>query len=270
MNFKNLLTKLYHIWDPRPNLAKEWFDCAQKYEERLRTNKLLDPKIADSILQERNRIHTLFQKLLPEFREQISIVVTNDVRAENCAIFSWNNHVYVLISAVLIARPIDHPESDGINAWNWLAHHEISHLKSGHLPWLFHIRRLFRFTLIFLCIPKILSYALPVNHIIETWLNTSFWLFLGAWSIQMISSLVMEYTADLYATRSTKDHLILEDAEKTLSRMKTQATSRLTKPFGWLIYMFQALFTDPHPPFLMRRWLLRKHARSLKNNFAKP
>src|SRR5689334_8460373 len=97
---KKLLTKLSRIWDPRPHLAKEWLDCAQKYEESLRTNQFVNQQIVDSILQERNRIHALFQKLLPKFKEQISIVVTNDIRVEHCAIFAWNDHIYLSVGFV--------------------------------------------------------------------------------------------------------------------------------------------------------------------------
>jgi hypothetical protein len=270
MDLKGLLAKLSRMWDPRPHLAKDWLECAQKYEESLRANKLVDPQIVDSILQERKRIHALFQKLLPEFKDQISIVITNDVCGEHCAIFSWNNHIYVLVSAALIGRPIDHPESNGIKAWDWLAHHEISHLKSGHLPWLFHVRRLFRLTILFLCSSSILSYVLPSNSLTESWLNTSLWLFGFSWCIQTIVSLIVEYKADLQATRSIADPLILEDAEKALSRMGSQAIRRFPQPLGWLNYLLSLLFSDPHPPFVLRQWLLRKHAQLLKNDLEKP
>lgn len=175
----------------------------------------------------------------------------------------------MLVSAALIARPIDHPESDGVKAWNWLAQHEISHLKSGHLPWLFHVRRFFRFTILFLCVSKILSYILPSNHLIDSWLNASLWLFGFGWSIQMIVSLIIEYKADLQAIRSTKDRLILEDAEKSIARMGSQAIKRFPQPLGWLNYLLSLLFSDPHPPFILRQWLLHKHARLLKNDFTK-
>jgi len=95
MDFRELLAKLKRMWDPRPTLAKEWLDCAARYEERMRANKLVDQQIVESILQERNRIHALFQKLLPEFKEQISVVVTKEALVEHCAIFSWNKHEFV-------------------------------------------------------------------------------------------------------------------------------------------------------------------------------
>jgi len=270
MDLKGLLAKLKRIWDPRTSLAKEWLNCANKYEESLRANKLVNPQIVDSILQERSRIQALFQKLLPEFKEQISVVVTNDTRVEHCAIFSWNKHIYVLVSAALIGRPIDHPESAGEKAWDWLAQHEISHLKSGHLPWLFHVRRVFRLTFIFLCITRIFSYALPSNHLVDSWLNTSLWIFCAGWSIQMIVSLVIEYKADFQATHSIKDPLVLEDAEQFLSRMGSQAIKRFPQPLGWLNYVLHLLFSDPHPPFVLRQWLLRKYARKLRNALTKP
>lgn len=88
MDLKKFSAKLKRIWDPRSSLAKEWLDCAGKYEENLRANKLINPQMVDSILQERSRIQALFQKLLPEFKEQISIVIINDTGVEHCAIFS--------------------------------------------------------------------------------------------------------------------------------------------------------------------------------------
>ena len=270
MNFRELSAKLKRIWDPRATLAKELLDSATRYEERVRANKLTDQQIVESILRERSRIHALFQKLLPEFKEQISVVVTNETLAEHCAIFSWNKHIYVQVSAVLIARPIVHPESTGIKAWDWLAQHEISHVKSGHLPWLFYVHRVFQLTILFFGIPKIFSYVLPSNHLLDSWLNGSFWLFWAGWSMKMIVSLVFEYWADLQATRSIKDPLVLEDAEQSLSRMTSQAIKRFPHPFGWLNYLLHLLFFDPHPPFILRQWLLRKHARLLRNGFTKP
>ncbi len=267
MNSKGLLAKLYRMWEPRSKLAEEWLDYAQKYEEVLRANKLVNPQIVDSILQERYRIHTLFQKLLPEFKDQISIVITNDVCVEHCSIFAWNNHVYVIVSAALIGQPIDHPELDGMKAWNWLAQHEISHLKSGHLPRLFHVRRLFRLSILFLSITNILSCIFPSNQLIDSCLNLSFWLYGASSCIQLIASLSFEYTADLQATRSIKDPLILEAAEKTISRMASQAIKRFPQPIGWLNYIYSSLFIDPHPPILLRKWVLRKHAQLLRNKF---
>jgi len=86
----------------------------------------------------------------------------------------------------------------------------------------------------------------------------------------MIISLVIEYKADLQATHSTKDPLVLEDAEQSLSRMSSQAIKRFPQPLGWLNYLLHLIFSDPHPPFVLRQWLLRKHARLLRNDFTKP
>ena len=257
------------MWDPRPTLAKLCLDGAEKYEANLRANKLINPQIMDSILEERKRIHGLFQKLLPEFKEQISIVITNDVRVESCSVFSWNNHIYVLVSAALLVRPIDYPEDSSVNGWDWLALHETSHVKSSDLPWLFYTRKLLKVTCIALFIPKFLSYIIPSNHLVELWLNASIWLFLIGWSIQMIASMFIELKADLHATRSINDPLILEEAEKLISRMSSQATKRFPQPLGWLNYIINLLFSDPHPPLVIRRWLLRKRARFLKNDFSK-
>ena len=270
MDFLGLFAKLNRMWDERPTLAKELLDSATIYEERLRANKLVDQQIVESVLQERSRIHALFQKLLPEFKEQISVVVTKEALVEHCAIFSWNKHIYVLVSAPLIARPIEHPESNAIKAWDWLARHEISHIKSGHLPWLFYVRKLFRFTALFFLIPCIFSYLLPSNHLIDSWFNKSLWLFWAGWSIKMIVTLVFETMADLQATRSIKDPSVLEAAEESISRMTSQAINRLAQPFGWLNYLLHLLLLDPHPPFILRQWLLRKHARLLRNGFLNP
>ena len=64
MDFRELLAKLKRMWDPRPTQAKELLDCATRYEERLRANKLVDQQIVDSVLQERSRIHALFLEAL--------------------------------------------------------------------------------------------------------------------------------------------------------------------------------------------------------------
>lgn len=273
MDFQALSAKLKRMWDPRTNLAKEFQDSASRYEEILRANNQgneQNEQIAESILQERRRIQALFQRLLPEFKEKISVVVTKEILVEHCSIFSWNEHIYVLVSAALIGRPLVHPELPGTKAWDWLAQHEIYHIKSGHIPWLFHVRRVYRITRVFFLIPLIFSYVLPSNHLLDSWLNGSFWLFWAGWSMKMIVSLVFEYWADLQATRSIKDPLVLEDAEQSLNRMTSQAIKRFPQPFGWLNYLLHLLFFDPHPPFILRQWLLRKHARLLRNGFTKP
>jgi hypothetical protein len=104
----------------------------------------------------------------------------------------------------------------------------------------------------------------------DSWLNGSFWLFWAGWSMKMIVTLVFEYWADLQATRSIKDPTVLEAAEESLSRMTSQAIKRFPQPFGWLNYFLHLLFFDPHPPFILRQWLLRKHARLLRDGFTKP
>ncbi len=83
----------------------------------------------------------------------------------------------------------------------------------------------------------------------------------------MIVSLVFETMADLQATRSIKDPSAFDAAEESLSRMTSQAINRVPQPFGWLNYLLHLLLLDPHPPFILRQWLLRKHARLLRNGF---
>jgi hypothetical protein len=270
MDFQALSAKFKRMWDPRTSLAKEFQDSANRYEEILRANNQGNEQVVESILQERRRIQALFQRLLPEFKEKISVVVTPEILVEHCSIFSWNEHIYVLVSAALIARPFDHPELTGTKAWDWLAQHEIYHIKSGHTRWLFHVRRVYRITRVFFLIPLIFSYVLPSNHLIDSWFNGSLWLFYAGWSMQMIVSLIFEYKADLQAARSIKDPLVLEDAEQSLSRMTSQAINSFLQPLGWLNYLVHLLFIDPHPPFILRQWLLRKHARLLRNGFTKP
>ncbi len=48
----------------------------------------------------------------------------------------------------------------------------------------------------------------------------------------MVISLIIEYKADLQATRSITDPLILEDVEKFISRMSSQAKKRFSQPLG--------------------------------------
>jgi hypothetical protein len=270
MDFQALSAKLKRMWDPRTSLAKEFQDSASRYEEILRANNQGNQQVVESILQERRRIQALFQRLLPEFKEKISVVVTKEILVEHCSIFSWNEHIYVLVSAALIGRPFDHPELPGTKAWDWLAQHEIYHIKSGHTSWLFHVRRLYRITKVFFLIPLIFYCVLPSNHLIDSWFNGSLWLFYAGWSMQMIVSLIFEYKADLQAARSIKDPLVLEDAEQSLSRMTSQAINSFPQPLGWLNYLVHLLFIDPHPPFVLRQWLLRKYARLLRNGFTKP
>jgi hypothetical protein len=267
MTFKELLSKIYRVWDPRAGIAKGFLEAAEKYEPGLRSSKLLNPAIVNSILAERERIHLLLQRHLPEHKEQISIVITNDIRVENLAIFSWNKHVYLLVSAALIGRPIDHPEENGIKAWDFLARHESAHLKFGHLPWLFYTRRVFKFTTYLPSIFMVMTYFLPNIQEIKTCLYTSSLLFLSSWAIQTVTGLITEYQADRFAISSINDLEVLDDVAKTLLRIRSQATNQLPMPFGWINYMVSILFIDPHPPLFIRKWMLRKRARTLKSSF---
>lgn len=57
-------------------------------------------------IEEKNKILTLFQTLLPEYKNQISIVVTNNGFQETLVISTWDNHIYIIVSAALIASCI--------------------------------------------------------------------------------------------------------------------------------------------------------------------
>ncbi len=259
------LSYLVRMWDPRPMLASEWLEAAEKYEERLRVNKYLNSQVVDDVLQERNRIRALFNALLPEFVGRTSVVVTTDVRVEHCAVFLWNDYLYVLVSAALIGRPFDRPEDTGLKAWEWLARHEIAHIRGGHLPWFFHTRRLFRLTYNFCSVLAILLSILASKHMVYTWLQPFLWLLGGLWVVQTIVALAFEWKADLVATQSIIDPSVLEEAEKSLCRMSLQARGRWPFPLGWIQYVVSMLLVDPHPPLAARRWLLLRSLRALAN-----
>lgn len=246
-------------------LAREWLDSAEKYEERLRLNKSLNPQVVEAVLQERNRIRSLFNELLPEFVGRTSVVVTTDARVEHCAVSLWNDHLYVLVSGALIGRPFDHPEDAGLKAWEWLARHEIAHIRGGHLPWFFHTRRLFRLTYNFCGVLAILLSILTSKHMVYTWLQPFLWLLGGLWVVQTIVALAFEWKADLVATQSIRDPSVLEEAEKSLYRMSLQAKERWPFPIGWIQYVVSMVLVDPHPPLALRRWLLQRRLRALKN-----
>ncbi len=245
-------------------LASEWLESAEKYEERLRLNKSLNSQVVEAVLQERNRIRTLFNELLPEFVGRTSVVITTDARVEHCAVFLWNDHLYVLVSGALIGRPFDRPEDTGLKAWEWLARHEIAHIRGGHLPWFFHTRRLFRLTYNFCGVLAILLSILASKHMVYTWLQPFLWLLGGLWVVQTIVSLVLEWQADLVATRSVRDPSVLEETEKSLYRMSLQARERWPFPLGWIQYAVSMVLVDPHPPLAARRWLLQRSLRALK------
>lgn len=251
------------IWDARPLLAKEWLESAEKYEERLRTKKSLNPQVVEFILNERNRIRQLFSELLPEFENRISVVVTTDAHVENCAVFLWENHLYVLVSGALIGRPYDHPDDKGLQAWEWLARHEAAHIRNNHLFWFFHTRRLFRITYMICCVPAIFLRLFTSHQTLFIWLTPWLWLLGGFWLLQTIVGIVFEWKADLVATSSIKNSLTLEETEKSLHRMSLQASKRWPAPFGWIQYALSMIFVDPHPPFVARRWLLRRRFRYL-------
>lgn len=250
------ITSLSRFWDPRPFIAKEWLASAQAYENNLRSNQTLKPELVEAILCERNRIHAHFQKLLPEHCDRISIVITRDY-SENCFIGFWDNHVYVLVTVGLLARPIDHPNDCVVKGWEWLAHHEVAHLRKGHLPYFFHTRRLFRFSLIIFAIiafTPYMAYALCL---------------LGAsWILQTIVHLCFEWEADRTANNLIMEPSVIQDAEMLLFRMTTQTQKGLPFPLGYISYAWASIF-NPHPPFAIRRYLFRRRLKKLLNPEAK-
>lgn len=253
------------MWDPRPMLASEWLESAEKYEERLRANQSLNPKVIEVVLQERNRIRALFNELLPEYVERISVVITTEARVDQCAVFLWNDRVYILVSGALLGRPYDHPGDTGLKAWEWLARHEIAHIRGGHLPWFFHTRRLFRLTYNFCGVLAILLSILASKEMAYVWREPFLWLLGGLWFVQTIVALVFEWQADLVATRSIRDPSVLEETEKSLTRMSLQARKRWPFPLGWILYAVSMVLVDPHPPLAARCWLLRRSLRALVN-----
>lgn len=247
-------------------LASEWLKLANEYEERLRANQSLSPQVIEAIVQERNRIRALFSELLPEFADRISVVLTRDVHVEHCSIFSWNRHLYVLVSAALIGRPYDHPgDEDAIRAWEWIARHEVVHIREGHLPWFFHTRRLFRLTYLLGCISAIFLKVFASRQTLWIWLEPFLYLLGGLWVVQTVVGLLFEWRADLAATRSIQDPLVLRETEKSLYRMGLQARRRWMAPLSWIQYAMSVVFFDPHPPFLARRWLLRRRVNALNS-----
>ncbi len=250
---------LSRMWDPRPILAREWLEAAEKYEDLLRGNPSLNPQIVEAIFHERNRIRALFNGLMPEFAGRISVVITTDARVENVSIFSWNDHLYVLVSGALIGRPNDHPEDTGEKAWEWLARHEIAHIRGGHLPWFFHTRRLFRFGCLLACFQNVV-----LNRMLG-WGEFPLWLLGSLWFVQTIVGLSLEWQADLAAAKFIDDPSVLKEAEKSLDRMTLQARKRWNNPIlSGVYYAINLVFLDPHPPFAARRWLLRRRLRALE------
>ena len=138
--------------------------------------------------------------------------------------------------------------------WEWLALHELAHVRKGHLPWLFYTRMAVRLTntaLLGLMIP----HCFGVGSI---FFKGAYLAFLGSLVLQMVVSLKCEWDADLYATQLTHDPEVLQEAEKSLCRMRMQAMgTSLLKRIG---YFINCLCVDPHPPWMIRRALLRKKA----------
>jgi hypothetical protein len=85
----------------------------------------------------------------------------------------------------------------------------------------------------------------------------------GGWLLQTLVSVAFEWKADLLATFSIKDVATLEDAEKSLLRMKERAIKRKPAPLGWILYTLRVVLLDPHPPLMAHWWLLRQRIVSL-------
>lgn len=257
------LSYLHRLWDPRPYLAKHWREAADNYEERLRAHTSLKPEVIEAVLTERARIITLFTDLLPEYKGRVCLVVTPDARAEHCAVFVWKKQLYLLVSGALLGRPFDHPEDPGYKAWEWLARHEAVHIQKRHLPWLFHTRRLLRLTYLIGIVPALFLRFLAPPEIVSNWLYPYLWLLGGFWLLQTTLGLALEWQADVVASAAIKEPAVIQDAEKSLVRMRAQAIARLPMPFGWIQYIFSSLLVDPHPPLVLRLWWLRRRRRNL-------
>lgn len=91
------------------------------------------------------------------------------------------------------------------------------------------------------------------------------WVLGAGWFLQTLVGLVFECEADIQATRSITDRDVLEETEKCLRRMNSQAIKRLIFPFGWVQYILSAILLDPHPPLVMRSLLLRRRLRNLRD-----
>jgi hypothetical protein len=249
--------------DQRPELAREWLDSAEKYEEKLREN-VSNPQLAEAILQEVGRIRALFTTLIPTYKDHISVVVMRDTHAEHCAVFSWKDHLYILVSAALIGRPIDHPQDQGLPAWEWLAHHELAHIRGGHLPWFFYTRKVFQWVSRFCLIMGSILFLFSSTESRQSWFKPFLWMTAITWLIQTFVGLFFEWKADLAATQAVNDPVVLKEAEKSLIRMSGQAVKRWPSPWGRINYTLNMLFVDPHPPLSLRLWLLKRRQKSLE------
>jgi hypothetical protein len=262
----NILRKIRNIVDPRSNLAKKWQESAENYESRLRSNQHLNQAIVELILKERNRIHELFQSVLPAYKDRISIVVISEPIIDSCAVCEIENHIYVLVSAALIAKPIDFPNIDSTRVWQWLSRHEAAHIHYKHSSILYYVRSIFRIACFTVFGLRLLSLFSLFHSKIDFLVNFAFVVLCIAWIMQTVVSITTEIVADRFANRSIQDPLIFKEAQEFLSRIRSQVINRVPKPFGWIVYLCSSLFVTPYPPLFLRKWLMKKYAKKLLIN----
>ena len=192
---------------------------------------------------------------LPKYKDKIFVVVTKEQRFETVAITEWNNHIYLLVSAALLARPIDEPTSELEKSWKWLIKHEVNHIKQNHLLWIVISRQLHKLSSLSLAIASIFFREFSTIFVI---------LFLTTWFFQAAVSFTSEILSDKIATLAIDDISVLEAVKKTLIRMNAQVANIFPQPIGYIYYFLISIINATHPPLFLRQWILNKRMALLR------
>ncbi len=230
------------MWINRKKLAAFYKNSAANYDINLKENKILDQKVVEAILEEKKKITSYFVKQLKSHNREIHIVITNQTAVESISVFSYKNDIFIFVSAALLAKPIDYPDTDP-SYWEWLVNHECTHIKGNHLPWIYWSNRLFTISNLALILNLILPFSIFYNLI--------FWLF--SFTTQLLIRLGTEMHADYTATKLICNSKTLESALLAIERMTNQAY--LSNKYH---YVLSSIFVDPHPPLILRKWLIKK------------
>ena len=230
---------------PRSFFAEVFEKTARNYDASL-LNSSAPQDVVQAILNEKNRLRSLFEKVCPEYLNNLSIVVVNNTTVDTCSVFLFKNHLYILVSAAFIGRPYDHPSTTESKAWEWIAQHEAVHVKNNHDFILFLVKKFFIF-----CSTTALSLKLLVTFCAGTLASDNyFYAYLSligfSWLVFFVSSFYIECKADVIASQKTDDIDVLIEAKEYLKRVKSQVREISKNPLNRLILSLHRLIFPTH------------------------
>ena len=125
--------------------------------------------------------------------------------------------------------------------------------------------RCFRISFTLNALAFFLSFLFPFNETLTNLFKLSFGLLSVSWLIQAISSLFCEVRADIQSTSPIEDLAVLKAVKNILKRMRDQSSGCGFFSIKRFLYLYNVIFMDPHPPLIIRLWLISKKEKQLQS-----